>query len=123
MENGKQYLIMKKLQNNDYTIKLAYWFDERIIKKRIYPKGFYRNKYSYYPHENVTSYIDMDKIPKFTLWKMEDPIEGEKYLVYRVGSSYYTIPHYTIRKYHNGSFGSADVKYWMRLEYEKLFNL
>ena len=57
----------------------------------------------------------MDKLPKFTKLKIEEPVEGERYLVYRVGSTSWYSPHYTIRKYHNGSFGSKDVKYWIKL--------
>ncbi len=57
----------------------------------------------------------MDKIPKFTSWKVEEPIEGERYLVYRVGVTGLYSPHYTIRKFHNGGFGSKDVKYWIKL--------
>lgn len=61
-------------------------------------------------------YVDMYKLPKFTEWKVEEPIESERYLVYRVGMTGWYSPHYTIRKYHNGSFGSNDVKYWIRLK-------
>lgn len=116
MIDGKRYLIVKKQENDCYVIKLAYWFDERVTKHRTYVEGFYHSKHFYYPHKNIIAYVDMDKLPKFTKWKIEEPIEGERYLVYRVGETRFYSPHYTIRKYHNGSFGSKDVKYWIRLK-------
>lgn len=115
MIDGKRYLVVKKQENDYYAIKLAYWFDERVTKHHIYVKGFYRSKYFYCPHKNIVAYVDLDNIPKFTKWKMVEPVEGERYLVYRVGSTCWYSPHYTIRKYHNGSFGSKDVKYWIKL--------
>lgn len=93
-----------------------YWFDERINDYHVYVGGFYRTKYYMFPHKNAIKYIDMDKLPKFTEWKVEEPIEGERYLVYRVGETRFYSPHCTIRKYHNSSFGSKDVKYWIRLK-------
>ena len=116
MINEKQYLIIKEQENDSYPIKLAYWFDKRITDYHVYVDGFYRTKYCMFPHKNVIKYIDMDKLPKFTEWKVEEPIEGERYLVYRVGMTSWYSPYYTIRKYHNGSFGSKDVKYWIRLK-------
>ena len=98
------------------TVLEAYWFDERVTNRHIYPDGFYHTEHYYFPHKNVMKYVDMDKLPKFTEWKVEEPIEGERYLVYRVGCTSWYSPHYTIRKYHNGSFGSKDVKYWIRLK-------
>ena len=115
MIDGKRYLIVKKQENDYYAIKLAYWFDERVTKDRTYIDGFYHSEHFYYPHNNIVAHIDMDKLPKFTKWKIENPVEGERYLVYRVGSTSRYSPHYTIRKYHNGSFGSKDVKYWIKL--------
>ena len=37
MINGKCYLIIKKQENGCYPIKLAYWFDERVTNRHIYP--------------------------------------------------------------------------------------
>lgn len=119
MIDGKRYLIIKKQENGCYPIKLAYWYEERKTKHHTYIAGFYHTEHYYYPHtlhKNVIKYVDMDKLPKFTQWKAEEPIEGERYLVYRVGETRFYPPHYTIRKYHNGSFGSKDVKYWIRLK-------
>ena len=116
MINGKRYLIVKKQENGCYPIKLAYWFDKRITKHHTYVDGFYRSEHFYYPHKNIIAYVDMERLPKFTKWKIEEPVEGERYLVYRVGSTSWYSPHYTIRKYHNCSFGSKDVKYWIRLK-------
>lgn len=121
MKNGKQYLILKKWQNGTYPARLAYWFDERTISypwgyTRTCVPGFYRNKNCYIPHMDVAWYKAMDEIPVFTKWVLEEPVEGERYLVYRVGSNYRCSPHYTIRKYRKGSFGSKDVKYWIRLD-------
>lgn len=116
MINGRRYLIIKKQENGCYPIKLAYWFDKRITNRHIYPCGFYHTEHYYFPHKNVTKYVDMEKLPKFTEWKVEEPIEGERYLVYRVGMTSWYSPHYTIRKYHNGNFGSKDVKYWIKLK-------
>ena len=107
-------MIVKKQENDYYAIKLAYWFDKRITKHHTYVDGFYRSEHFYYPHKNIIAYVDMERLPKFTKWKIEEPVEGERYLVYRVGSTSWYSPHYTIRKYHNGSFGSKDVKYWIR---------
>lgn len=115
MIDGKRYLIIKKQENGCYPIKLAYWFEERVANRHVYVDGFYPTKHFYFPHKNVVKYVDMGKLPKFTQWKVEEPIEGERYLVYRVGETRFYSPHYTIRKYHNGSFGSKDVKYWIRL--------
>ncbi len=121
MRDGKQYLIMIKQENNCYPIKLAYWFEERISKYHTYKAGFYHSDHYYYPYNNVISCIDLDKIPQFYSWKNEVPIEGERYLVYRVGITSWYSPHYTIRKFHNGNFGSKDVKYWIKLS--ELLNL
>lgn len=116
MENGKQYLIIIKQKNKCYSIKLAYWFEERVIRHYTYKTGFYHSSSFYNPYKNVVDYIDMDSIPEFYLWEIKHPIEGERYLVYRVGTSWdVKTPHYTIRKYHNSSFGSGDVKYWIKL--------
>ena len=115
MIDGKRYLIVKKQENDYCVIKLAYWFDKRITKHHTYADGFYHNQFFYYPHKNVVAYIDLDDIEPFYKWKPEDPIENEIYLVYRVGLTNLYSPHYTIRKYHNGSFGSRDVKYWIKL--------
>lgn len=60
--------------------------------------------------------MSVHKLPQFTDWKIEEPVEGERYLVYRrVGTTGRYASHYTIRKYHNGNFGSKDVKYWIKL--------
>ena len=118
--NGKRYLIKLNEQNKYCPIRLAYWFDDRMTHSRIYsqgcllqPRGFYHNEYYRCPYKNVVSYMNMDEVPDFTSWKKTKPIEGEKYLVYRVGSTKWVSPHYTIRKFHNGSFGSKDVKFWV----------
>ena len=116
MIDGKRYLIVKKQENDYYAIKLAYWFDKRTTNNHTYVDGFYRSEHFYYPHKNIIAYVDMERLPKFTKWKIEEPVEGERYLVYRVGSTSRYSPHDTIRKYHNGSFGSKDVKYWIRLK-------
>lgn len=117
INDGKQYLIIKKQENNCYPIKLAYWFDKRVTKYNVYEEGFYPTGHFHFPHKNVIKYVDMDKLPKFTEWKMEAPIKNERYLVYRVSetNACSTGSHYTIRRYHNGSFGSEDVKYWIKL--------
>ena len=64
--------------------------------------------------------IDFNTIPSFEQWTLDDPEQNEFYLVYRIGhvldfGRWTWKPHYTIRKYHNGSFGSKDVKYWIKL--------
>ena len=116
MVDGKKYLIIKKQEKDGhYPVKLAYWYEERRNNYCIYKEGFYNTQYFLNPHKNVIKHIDMNDLPKFTEWKIEEPIEGEKYYVYRVGSTKRCPPHYTIRRYHNGSFGSADVKYWIKL--------
>ena len=115
MIDGKRYLIIKKQENGCCPIKLAYWFDKRITNRHIYPDGFYHTEHYLFPHKDVVKYVDMDELPKFTKWKLEEPVEGERYLVYRVGETRFYSPHYTIRKYHNGSFRNKDVKYWIRL--------
>ena len=112
MENGKLYLIIFKQEENMSLVKLAYWFEKRVTKHRTYEAGFYHNEYYYYPYKNVIAYLEF---PSFTSWEIQEPIEGKKYLVYRVGSNWCTEPHYTIRKYHKGSFRSDDIKYWMLL--------
>ena len=116
MKDKHQYLIIKKQIDGSYPIKLAYWFEERV--SRYYPQdtGFYCNEHYYHPYRDIIKYIDMDDIPPFHTWENEEPIEGERYLVYRVGETRFYSPHYTIRKYHNESFGSKDVKYWIRLK-------
>ena len=115
MIDGKQYLIVKKQEDGCCSIKLASWFDESVTQHPTYVDRFYDNQHFYHPHKHGTAYVAMDKLPKFNKWKIEEPIEGERYLVYRVGSTSWYSPHYTIRKYHNGSFGSKDVKYWIKL--------
>ena len=123
MKDKHQYLIIKRQTDGSYPIKLAYWFEERV--DMLYPRdtGFYHNEYYYFPYKDVIKYIDIYDIPPFTKWENEEPIEGERYLVYRVGETRFYSPHYTIRKYHNGSFGSKDVRYWIRLKdlIEKVF--
>lgn len=113
MVDEKRYLIVKHQDVTSYSVKLAYWFDMRVDGGYVYPSGFYSTKHRIFPHKNVIWHIAIDDLPKFSKWKSEEPIVGEKYLVYRVGYS----PHYTIRKYHNGSFGSKDVKYWIKLSH------
>ena len=115
MIDGKRYLIIKKQDDNCYPIKLAYWFDKRVTKEHIYEEGFYGTKYFYYPHKNVVWYVDADMIPDYTKCEKKEPVEGERYLVCRVGNTGWYSPHYTIRKFHNGSFGSKDAKYWTEL--------
>ena len=56
MINGKRYLIVKKQENGCYPIKLAYWFDKRVTKYRIYVDGFYRSEHFYYPHKNIIAF-------------------------------------------------------------------
>lgn len=115
MKNGKKYLIKIRQEKDIYTIKLAYWFDKRVTKYHTYENGFYQSDGFYYPYKNVVDYIDLDDIPEFCSWKENMPIEGEIYLVYRVGKTCWYSPHYTIRKFHKKSFGSKDVKYWIKL--------
>ena len=116
LEDGKRYLIVVQ-QGNRTVTRFAYWFEERIKEYSTYTltfeAGFYGSKYQYSPYEQVIGYYK--QIPKFNTWKIKEPIEGKNYLVYRVGSTKHYDPHYTIRKYHNGSFGSKDVKYWILL--------
>lgn len=115
MENKKQYLVMIEQEKNVHMIKLAYWMEERKTKWHTYETGFYHSHSYYYPYKNVIGYTD---IPDFTTWNIEEPIEGERYLVYRTGNIWCGCaqkPHYTIRKYHRGYFGSTDVKYWLPL--------
>ena len=69
---------------------------------------------------NMSELLDFDNIPSFEQWALEAPVQNEYYLVYRVGyvldiGGWVWKPHYTIRRYHNGSFGSKDVKYWIKL--------
>ena len=69
---------------------------------------------------NMSELVDFDAIPSFEQWTLEVPEQNEFYLVYRVGrvirrGKWLWNPHYTIRRYHNGSFGSDDVKYWIKL--------
>lgn len=114
-ENGKRYLIMFEQEKGVYLKKFAYWFDKRITERYTFDAGFYQTKdtwYFLYPRKNVVAYIE---IPDYLTWKNENPIEGEWYLVYRVGTMPWYSPHYTLRKYHKGSFGSKDVKYWILL--------
>ena len=64
--------------------------------------------------------INFDALPPFEKWALDNPEQNEFYLVYRIGyvldiCGWIWKPHYTIRKYHNGSFGSKDVKYWIKL--------
>lgn len=115
MKNGKRYLITIKQENNCFTQKLAYWFDERITEIHTYPAGFYQTEHFYNPYKEIINYVDMDKLSQFYEWEIECPVENERYLVYRVGQTRWYEPHYTIRKFHNGSFGSKDVKYWIKL--------
>ena len=112
--DGERYLVKIKIGNN-YYYKLKYWFDKRVTKYWTYKAGFYETEYRYSPCETIVEFININNFPKFTKWKIEEPIEGERYLVYRVGNTRWYSPHYTIRKYHNGSFGSKDVKYWIKL--------
>lgn len=68
----------------------------------------------------MTTLIDFDKIPSYEQWPLNQPEENEFYLVCRIGcvldiGGWIWKPHYTIRRYHNGSFGSNDVKYWIKL--------
>ena len=65
--------------------------------------------------------VDFNMLPPVEQWTLADPEENEFYLVYRVGyvldrRGWVWRPHYTVRKYHNGSFGSKDVKYWVKLK-------
>lgn len=117
MVDGKRYLIIGYQDDGDSYVKLAYWFDLRYKKYYGFtcPSGFYGTKASLFPYKHVIGYVAIDELPKFSKWKLEEPIEDEKYLVYRVGSTKFHPPHHTIRKYRNGSFGSKDVKYWIRL--------
>lgn len=118
MKNGKRYFIKIRQEKEYYTIKIAYWFDKRVTQYHTYEPGFYERASFYYPYKNVVGYIDANDISKFfswKTWKIDPPIEGEKYLVYRIGNTYCTYPHYTIRKFHKGSFGSNDVKCWIKL--------
>ena len=85
MKNGKRYLIKIRQENEYYVIKMAYWFNERITRHHIYKTGFYQNDSFYYPYKNVIGYVDLDDIPNFYSWNMDIPIEGERYLVFRVG--------------------------------------
>ena len=78
MENGKRYLIIKKQENSCFPIKLAYWFDERVTNRHTYKAGFYHSEAFYYPHENVLQYMDMEKIPSFNEWVLDEPVEGER---------------------------------------------
>ena len=69
---------------------------------------------------NMSKLINFNTIPSFEKWKLDDPVQNEYYLVYRIGyvldrGGWVWKPHYTIRRYHNGSFGSKDVKYWIKL--------
>ena len=116
LTHGKKYLIKFKDENtNKCYYGIRQWFNKRITKYWTYKDGFYKTQYYYNPcGMTILDYIDMNNIPEFYTWKMEKPIEGEWYLVYRVGHSYRCTPHYTIRKYRNGSFGSMDVKYWIK---------
>ena len=114
MENGKRYLVKIRQDKKYYILKMAYWFDERPEYYK-YKRGFFLKKTYYYPYKNVVGYVDLNNIPNFYSWNIDIPIEGEKYLVYRVGSTDSYSPHYTIRKFHNGNFGSNDVKYWIKL--------
>ena len=69
---------------------------------------------------NVSELINFNTIPSFEKWTLNAPVQNEYYLVYRIGyvldiGGWVWKPHYTIRRYHNGSFGSKDVKYWIKL--------
>lgn len=68
----------------------------------------------------MSELVSFDTIPSFERWPLDPPVQNEYYLVYRVGhvlgiNGWVWKPHYTIRRYHNGSFGSNDVKYWIKL--------
>lgn len=70
--------------------------------------------------KNMFELIDFNTIPSFEQWTLNIPEQNEFYLVYRIGyvldiGGWVWKPHYTIRKYHNGSFGSKDVHYWIKL--------
>lgn len=119
LESGKRYLIIMEQEKGKIVCKMAYWFDLYIRTvgnlEVPYPAGFYRTPYRRYSYTNVLEYWALDNQSRDCLnWTNEAPIEGERYLVYRVGS--YGYGHYTVRRYHNGSFGSVDVKYWTRLD-------
>ena len=69
---------------------------------------------------NMYDLINFNTIPSFEKWTLDTPVQNEYYLVYRIGyvldiGGWVWKPHYTIRRYHNGSFGSKDVKYWIKL--------
>ena len=69
---------------------------------------------------NMSELVNFDTILSFEQWTLDTPVQNEYYLVYRVGyvldiGGWVWKPHYTIRRYHNGSFGSKDVKYWIKL--------
>lgn len=69
---------------------------------------------------NMSELINFNTIPSFEKWTLDTPVQNEYYLVYRIGyvldiGGWVWKPHYTIRRYHNGSFGSKDVKYWIKL--------
>ena len=113
--HGERYLIKFKYKDR-YCYGIRYWFNKRELRYWKCKDGFYRTEHYFNPcGEQIIKYVDFDSLPKFYEWKIENPIDGEKYLVYRVGKTSRCSPHYTIRKYHNGSFGSMDVKYWIKL--------
>lgn len=109
LQDKKRYLIIIEQEKNQYVFRLAYWFNERKETRWVYETGFYRTRYWYFPYKNVVGCMN---IPDYLSWKLEEPIEGEKYLVYRVNSY---DSHYAIRKFHNGSFRNNDIEYWIRL--------
>lgn len=70
--------------------------------------------------ERMHGLIDFNALPPLEQWTPDPPEQNQFYLVYRLGCAYddYRLsvkPHYTIRKFHNGSFGSGDVRYWVKL--------
>ena len=80
---------------------------QQSLKARKYRKDMYE-------------LIDFKKLPSFEYWSLNNPEQNEFYLVYRFSSVLeYPVwvwkPHFTIRKFHNGRFGSNDVKYWIKL--------
>lgn len=114
MEHGKRYLVLMKHQDRR-VIKLAYWFNERNENNWTYKAGFYPSPFYINPCQNVIGYKE---IPDLVTWgRNKVPVENEKYLAYRIGTSWIDdTPHYAIKKFHNGDFPNKDVKYWISLK-------
>ena len=109
--NGNQYIVLIRRKDGLWVTRIAYWFEERLHRLQGYEEGFYKSPTAMLQYEKAVCY---EEIPKFTTWKLEPPVAGQRYLVYRVGGVRNT-PHYTIRKYHHRhGFRSADVKYWIK---------